>query len=71
MVEERFYHDVLRTPPTGTLQPDYVDGQATHKPQKSKKHFQLGSLSASTAENDNPIAPSAIASVAQNNPRPR
>lgn len=53
------------------LQPDYVDAQATHKPQKSKKHFQLGSLSASTAEDDNPIAPSAIASVAQNNPRPR
>lgn len=52
------------------LQPDYVDAQATHKPQKSKKHFQLGSLSASTAENDNPIAPSAIASVAQNNPPP-
>lgn len=33
-------------------EPDYVDAQATHKPQKSKKHFQLGSLSASTAEND-------------------
>lgn len=51
-----------------SLQPDYVDGQATHKPQKSKKHFLVGSLSASTAEDDNPIAPSAIVSVAQNNP---